>query len=68
MNKEVREVVEEAQRQGWHCVERSNGHWMCLAPDGAGIVWIAGTPSDHRWKKNTIAKMRRHGFVWPPRG
>lgn len=66
MDKEVREVVEEAQRQGWRCDLRPNGHWRCLAPDKVGMVWIAGTPSDRRWKANTIAKMRRHGFRWPP--
>lgn len=65
-NKEVRELVEEAKRQGWRCEGLASGHWKCLAPDGVGIVWIAGTPSDHRWKRNTVAQMKRHGFV--PRG
>lgn len=65
-NKEVRELIEEALRQGWRCERLASGHWKCLAPDGVGIVWIAGTPSDHRWKRNTVAQMKRHGFV--PRG
>lgn len=66
MNKEVREVVEEAGLQGWRVEVQSNGHVRLFAPNGVGMVWVAGTPSDHRWKANTIAKMRRHGFVWPP--
>lgn len=68
MDKEVRELVEEATRQGWRCTLRANGHYQCLAPDHVGMVWIAGTPSDHRWKANTISKLRRHGFAWPPKG
>ena len=52
--REVEEIVEEARRQGWRCVLRANGHWQCLAPNGVGIVPIAGTPSDHKWRDNTI--------------
>ncbi|HEV8656936.1 MAG TPA: hypothetical protein VGR85_15630 [Candidatus Limnocylindria bacterium] len=66
MDKEVRELVQEAGRQGWRCELRKGGHWLCFAPDGVGRVSIASTPSDHRWRANTIAKMRRHGFRWPP--
>lgn len=67
MNKEVRELVAEAERQGWRCELRKNGHWMMFPPDVTKPpVSVAGTPSDHRWKANTIAKMRRAGFVWPP--
>lgn len=66
MQKEVRELVEEAEAQGWRIRVQSNGHVTMFAPDGVGIVRVAGTPSDFRWRANTIAKMRRHGFVWPP--
>ncbi|TME30806.1 MAG: hypothetical protein E6I66_08625 [Chloroflexi bacterium] len=62
MAKEVRELVEKARRQGWRAEQLPNGHWKLLAPDGIGIVWLAGTPSDHRWRKNAISRMRRHGF------
>ena len=66
MDKEVRELVAEAERQGWRVELRPNGHWRLLAPDGVGMLTVAGTPSDRRWKANSIARMRRHGFVWPP--
>lgn len=66
MDKEVRELVAEAERQGWRCELRKSGHWMLFPPNGMGPVVMAGTPSDHHWKRNTIAKMRRAGFVWPP--
>jgi len=59
-------LVDEAVRQGWRCELRKSGHWRCFAPDGIGQLTIAGTPSDHHWKANSIARMRRHGFVWPP--
>lgn len=67
MDKDVREFVAEAERQGWRCELRRGGHWLCLAPDGLGKVTIAGTPGDRRWKAKTIARMRRSGFVWPRR-
>lgn len=38
------------------------------SPDGITLVTIHNTPSDWRARANTIAKMRRGGFQWPPRG
>ena len=67
MDKDVRELVSEAEKQGWRGDLRRSGHWLLFPPNGAPPVSVAGTPSDHRWKANTIAKMRRQGFVWPPR-
>jgi hypothetical protein len=66
MDKEVGELVREAAQQGWRCELRKSGHWLMFPPNGMPPVAVAGTPSDHRWKANTIAKMRRAGFVWPP--
>jgi hypothetical protein len=66
MDKEVRELVAEAARQGWRCEQRKSGHWLMFPPTRMPPVAVASTPSDHRWRANTIAKMRRAGFVWPP--
>ena len=64
--KELKEVLREAERQGW-TVTSHKGHWKLYAPDGKGIVHIAGTPSDHRNLANTVALMRRYGFRWKGR-
>ena len=68
LNKEVRELIEEARRQGWRIETLRSGHTMMYAPDGEGKVPVAGTPSDRRALKNVISRMRRHGFEWPPKG
>lgn len=66
--KEVREIVEEARRQGWRVEEGKRGHVKLFAPDGRTIVTLPSTPSDHRSLKNSIAEMRWAGFKWPPKG
>jgi hypothetical protein len=65
MDKQVRVLVEEAQRQGWTARPTKKG-WLLLAPDGVGMVTIHGTPSDSHWLGNAVSRMRKHGFVWPP--
>lgn len=59
--REVRDLVREAERQGWRVRERG-AHFTLFAPDGVGIVTVAKTPSDRRWRANTLAQLRRHGF------
>ncbi len=67
MQKEIREIVEEAQRQGWRVRPLKSGHVLLLAPDGKSTATLPGTPSDWRSLKNAIAEMRRAGFRWPPK-
>ena len=66
MRKEVRELAEEAERQGWRRKELASGHVQLLGPDGATIVTIPGSPSDRRWRANAVARLRKGGFKWPP--
>lgn len=67
MKKEVREIVQEAQRQGWRVEIAKSGHIKLFPPDRTQtMVTIAGTPSDHRWRENALAELRRRGFRWPP--
>lgn len=66
MDKQVRVLVEEAQRQGWTVRPKKKG-FLLLAPDGVGMVTVHSTPSDSHWLGNAVSRMRRHGFVWPPR-
>jgi hypothetical protein len=66
MDKQVRQLVEEAQRQGWRAQATKKGS-LLLAPDRVGMVTIHHTPSDSHWLDNAVSKMRKHGFVWPAR-
>lgn len=68
MKKELQELIQEAERQGWRAVRTQKGHWALYAPDGRTIVHLAGTPSDWRAIHNAISRMRRAGFIWPPEG
>ncbi len=60
-NKEARELVKEAERQGFTIKEKKSG-WMILTPNGQGSVMIHKTTSDHRGLKNEHARLRRYGF------
>jgi hypothetical protein len=64
--KEVREIVKAAERQGWKVVEKRQG-FMLYSPDGEGLVNVHKTPQDHRAIKNTVSRMRRYGFKWKGR-
>jgi hypothetical protein len=66
LRKEVKELLREAERQGWR-VERRSRHYMLFAPDGKGKVTIASTPSTPRAITHSVARMRRYGFVWKGR-
>jgi hypothetical protein len=65
--KELKEVLREAESQGWEVRYSSKGHPMLYAPDGESIVTTGGTPSDHRALTNLISRLRRHGFIWKGR-
>lgn len=66
MRKEVRELVDEAVRQGWRSKVLSSGHVQVFSPDGRTIVTLAGTPSGQRWRVKAISQLRKGGFRWPP--
>jgi predicted RNA binding protein YcfA (HicA-like mRNA interferase family) len=65
--KELKEVIREAENQGWTVRRSKKGHLQFFAPDGKSIVVSGGTPSDHRAMPNLIQRLRRHGFVWKGR-
>ncbi|MCU1677723.1 MAG: Uncharacterized protein JWM93_2481 [Frankiales bacterium] len=64
-DKEVTKLVKALEAQGFTCDASGKNYWL-VKKGGEFVVKIASTPSDHRWLANTIAKARRHGFVWPP--
>lgn len=67
VQKEMKEIRREAERQGWRVEATKKGHIRFYAPDGTNIVHAAGTPSDRRSIDNLIAQLRRYGFRWKGR-
>jgi len=65
--KELKEIVRAAEKQGWGVERTKKGHWRFFAPDGENIVHGAGTPSDRRALDNLLSQLRRYGFVWKGR-
>ena len=43
------------------------GHWLVRNANGDFVTTLAGTPSEYRGWKNALAKLKRAGFIWPPR-
>jgi hypothetical protein len=64
--KELKEIIREAERQGWR-VEKSGHGWRFYAPDKEHIVHAAATPSDRRAINNLVSDLRRYGFTWKGR-
>jgi hypothetical protein len=62
MRRDVRELVEQAVRQGWRAEERRSGRLLLYSPDGRTIVTVHGTPSDRNWRHSAIRELKRGGF------
>lgn len=41
------------------------GHWHVLTERGASLASFGQSPSDHRFRRNAIAQLRRRGIVTP---
>ena len=65
--KETKEIIREAEKQGWRVEPTKKGHIRFYAPDGVNVVHAAGTPSDPRAIANLVAQLRRYGFRWKGR-
>lgn len=63
---EFKPVIRALEIQGWRVAKTGQGHYRAAPPNEAAQVVHFGTSSDHRALKNTIAQLRRSGFVWPP--
>jgi hypothetical protein len=62
--KEYKKVVKAALEKGWKLEETKKG-FRLLAPNGVGSVAFDLTESDRsRAVKNTVGRMRAHGFEW----
>lgn len=60
--KEIKQLIKEAEDQGW-VVSLTNGdHFKWLSPRG-GVFFSAQTPSDWRAVKNVERDLKNHGFI-----
>lgn len=66
-DKELTQLIQKAEAQGWVITRRNNGHLRWLSPTGY-IVFSAFTPSDKRAIKNTIKQLRVGGFIFIKKG
>ncbi|MBD8019404.1 hypothetical protein [Brevibacterium gallinarum] len=63
IDKRVKKLVKSLEAQGWRIETRKKGI-MAFPPDKTkSPVTIHLTNSDHRWYANTIALLRRSGFI-----
>lgn len=63
MTKDIRKLCKELRAQGFEVRTTRRGH-LLVRRDGVVVAGIAGTPSDHRSVKNSIAQLRRAGFSY----
>lgn len=61
-NKDFRQLIQEAEDQGWEVSKTKGGHLRWLSPSGR-VVFSAFSPSDGRALKNTIRELRIGGFI-----
>lgn len=67
LNKDFKDLVKSAERQGWTVVQGKAGHLKWYPPNGKNWVTSAQTPSDYRAIQNVKAWLRREGWQDPTR-
>jgi len=60
MDKELRLLLGTLTEQGYTVKRTKRGHYTVRAADGTYVTTLAGTPSDHRSRKNARADIARH--------
>ena len=65
MDKDLRKIVKALRAQGFE-VEITTKQHVIVSRDGRVIVVFSGTPSDWRSIRNSLARLKRAGFRWPP--
>lgn len=66
MHKELRKIQKELEAQGFTTQVTKKGH-LRVFKNGEWVATFAGTPSDVRSLRNSLADVKRAGFRWPPR-
>jgi len=67
MGNDMTRLIKALREQGFVVTRTGKGHWLVRNANGDFVTTLAGTPSEYRGWKNAIAKLRRAGFIWPPR-
>lgn len=62
MNKDVRQLIRELDAQHFEVRPTRKGHYL-VAKGGTVVAGLPGTPSDWRSLRNSLAALRRAGFV-----
>lgn len=62
------DLITNARAQGWRYDRANSNHHRFYAPNGKDIVTFASTPSDWRGFQNSLAAMKRAGYVPPNQG
>lgn len=66
MDKDTKRLIKDAEAQGFTVTYTSDGHPRFYL-GGTYITTMAGTPSDKRGWKNSLARLRRAGYRDPKR-
>ena len=59
---DVKQLINQAECQGWVVEPTKKGHYKWLSPLGS-FFFSASTPSDHRALLNIKRDLKRHGFI-----
>lgn len=65
MNKDLKKIAKPLEQQGFEVRITKRGH-LVATKNGRIVATFAGTASDWRSLKNSIADAKRAGFNWPP--
>lgn len=60
--KDLRQLVKQAEKQGWEVTRTGGDHLKWVSPLGA-FFFSASTPSDIRGLKNLKRDLRVYGFI-----
>lgn len=65
VNKDLKKIVKALEAQGFEVKVTKRGH-VIVTRNGHFVATFAGTASDWRGLKNSLARARKAGFRWPP--
>lgn len=58
----MRDLIQRVKDQGFQVRRTRKGHYM-VKKGGTPVTTISGTPSDRNGLKNSLAQLRRAGFI-----
>lgn len=60
--KEVKQIIKDVESMGAIVTKSKNGHWKVFNPVTRKSTTLPNSPSDSRWKKNTVTSLRSIGL------